>query len=201
MSLVRAAFGLILVPATLIVLAPAPSAFAAEGEMARHHFTLGAGYAQHTAEEFDAGGLNPGAQGQFAYRYSVTPRLDLSIDGRSVMASEDVDLGGGETGQLSHTTAYFGPGLRFGGTTGSVRPYVQANVYFARETVRLEMDGGGTDASETGAGFGIAGGADIRLSNLLSLPIEATFLYSKPASDASSLGMQAGLTFNFGMMP
>ena len=199
MSLARAALGLILVPATLIVLAPAPSALAAEGEALRHHVTLSAGYAQHLANEFD-GGLKHCAQGQFAYRYSVTPKVDLSIDGRSVMASEDVDVSG-TPGTFSHTTSYFGPGARFGGTTGNVRPYMQANVFFARETVRIEVDGSGSDASESGAGFGIMGGADIRLSTLLSLPIEASFLYAKPANDTSSLGVQAGVTFNFGIMP
>jgi hypothetical protein len=117
-----------------------------------------------------------------------------------VIASQDINVLG-EDGTFTHTTSYFGPGVRFAGATGGVRPFVQANVYFARETVRIEFGNAGSDASENGAGFGIAGGADIRLSRLLSLPIEANYLYAKPENDASSLGMLIGLTFNFGVMP
>jgi outer membrane protein with beta-barrel domain len=201
MSLVRAALGLILVPATLVVLAPTPCALAAESTPARHHFTLGLGYGQHTAEQFEVDNLKSGIQGQFGYRYSVTPKLDLTFDGRSLTASDEFEDTNGDTWTYSHTAAYFGPGVRYGGTTGNVRPYMQANVFFAKETVRLESGDFGSDASESGAGFGLAGGADIRLSNLLSMPIEANFLYAKPENDVSSLGIQAGLTFNFGMMP
>ncbi len=182
------------------VAAPPRPAQAAEDGPRRHHITLGAGYARHLADEFEDDGLEDCVSGQFAYRYSVTPTLDLALDGRSVTATEDVQVLG-EDGEFSHTSSYFGPGVRFNGAAGSVRPFLQVNVFFARETVRLEVGNSGSDASENGAGFGVAGGADIRLSRLLSLPIEANFLYAKPENDLTSLGMQVGLTFNFGVMP
>lgn len=200
MPFARPAFVLTLAAAGLTLLASAPRALAAEAEAKRHHLTLGAGYARHLDDSFKEDDLQDCASGQFAYRYTVSPHVDLAIEGRSVMASQDVVVLL-ENGEFSHTASYFGPGVRFQGAAGSVQPYVQASVYFARETVRLDVGNTGTDTSEDGVGFGVAGGADIRLSRLLSLPIEVNYLYAKPENDVSSLGLQLGLTFNFGRMP
>jgi len=41
-----------------------------------------------------------------------------------------------------------------------------------------------------------------RLSRLLSLPLELSYMYGKPEDlDVSSLGMSVGLTFNFTPLP
>jgi hypothetical protein len=170
----------------------------------RHHLTLGLGFARHVSDDFEDAGLETGLQGQVAYRYSVSRHYDVCLEGRSFWTSdEEVFTEPGGTGALrnEHETLYFGPGVRWSSGDGPVRPYVQANVYYARETLRIELDGQGGDATEDGAGFGLAAGADIHLSRMFSLPVEANFLYAKPERDVSSLGMQAGITYNFVPLP
>lgn len=44
-------------------------------------------------------------------------------------------------------------------------------------------------------------GADIRASNLISIPIQGEFVYAKPADDVTGVGVSVGITFNFGGLP
>jgi hypothetical protein len=118
------------------------------------------------------------------------------------MASDEVfDEDFGIDVEYEHDTSYFGPGVRWSSGEGSVRPYLQANVFFVTETARVDFGEFSSEVDEDGAGLGLMGGADIRLSRLLSLPLEASYLYGKPESDVSSLGMSVGLTFNFTPLP
>jgi len=190
--------------ALLVALSAPALALAAPHEPMRHHLTLGYGFARHISDDFEDTGLETGGVGQFAYRYSLNPGWDLALDWRSVNTSdESVETGGGTPFEIDyeHRVAYFGPGVRWSSGSGSVRPYLQANVFFVTETLRVEIDGIGGDASEEDAGFGLMGGADIRLSQLLSIPLEVSYLYGKPDLDVSSLGMSVGLTFNFKPLP
>jgi hypothetical protein len=41
-------------------------------------------------------------------------------------------------------------------------------------------------------------GAEIRASNLISIPIQGEFVYAKPADDVTGVGASVGITFNFG---
>ena len=170
----------------------------------RHHLTLGLGFARHVSDDFEDAGLETGLQGQIAYRYSLGRRYDLCLEGRSFWTSDEevfTEPGGTNSVRNEHETLYFGPGLRWSGGDGPVRPYLQGSVYYMRETMRFELDGQGGDASQDGAGFGLVAGADIHLSQMFSLPVEANFLYGKPERDVSSLGMQAGITYNFVPLP
>lgn len=101
---------------------------------------------------------------------------------------------------LTLTTSYFGPGLRLVSPTEGLRPFVQGNFFVATEEINAEENNVKVSTSKTGVGFGISAGVDIRASNLLSVPIEANFMYGKPSDDISGLGLSAGLTFNFGGM-
>jgi hypothetical protein len=170
----------------------------------RHHATLGLGFARHVSDDFEDAGLETGLQGQIAYRYSLSRSVDVCLEGRSFWTSdEEVSTEPGGTSELrnEHETLYFGPGIRWSAGGGAVRPYLQGNVYYTRETLRIELDGQGGDESEDGAGFGLMAGVDIHLSQMFSLPVEANFLYGKPERDVSSLGMQAGITLNFQPLP
>lgn len=196
----------LLVAAIVTAAALAPVvALAATHEPMRHHITLAFGFGQHLSDDFDDTDLDMAGMGQFAYRYSLNRSVDLSIDGRSIMASDEAQIGIGGTfyeAELEHETSYFGPGVRWSSGEGGVRPYLQANVFFVEETATSRIDNVSTSVSESGAGFGLMGGVDIRLSRLLSLPVELNYLYAKPADvDVSSLGMSVGLTFNFTPLP
>ncbi len=173
---------------------------AAPYEPMRNHITLGLGVARHLSDDFEDSGLETGGLGQLSYRYSLNRSWDLCIDGRSLMSGDEItdDTGGFPIEvDVTHDASYFGPGVRWSSGEGSVRPYLQANVFFVTETLRYDFGDISTDADEDGAGFGLMGGADIRLSRLLSLPLEVSYLYGKPENDVSSLGMSVGLTFNF----
>jgi hypothetical protein len=69
-----------------------------------------------------------------------------------------------------------------------------------REEVKGESGNVTVTSHDDSAGFGISGGVDIRGGNLLSIPIEVNYMYGKPSDDVSGIGVNVGLTFNFGML-
>ncbi len=183
------------------VLALASPASAVDTTPMRHHLTLGLGVAQQLSDDFDDTGVETGALGQFAYRYSLNRSIDLTLDGRSVFASDDAVVPVLGDVDVEHESSWFGPGVRWNGGTGAVRPYLQANVFFVTEQLTFDAGDVETSTDETDAGFGVMGGVDIRLGRLLSLPLEVAYLYGKPENDVSALGMSVGLTFNFTPLP
>ena len=186
-----AALALLLVPAL-----PVPS----RAENHRHHLGLALGYQKLLSDDLkdetvDLDFTNAGF-GAIAYRYSVLPNLDLSLDLRSTVSFQtvsDVDL--------TLTTSFFGPGIRLISPNEGTRPFVQANFFAVSEDIELEQGGVKISGSESDVGFGICGGVDLRASNLISIPIEVNYMYGKPADDISGVGINVGLTFNFGQMP
>ena len=82
-----------------------------------------------------------------------------------------------------------------------IRPFIQANIFLVNEKAEVEQGGFKVSGSDSGAGFGISAGVDIPASKLLSIPIEADYMYGKPSDDVSGIGVNVGLTFNFGQMP
>jgi hypothetical protein len=183
---------------------------AAQAENKKHHLSLGLGYQKYLSDdmkpvididpgpatdlrEFDF--TNAGA-GFFAYRLSIKPNLDFTVDSRAAISSEDV-FGT----DVTVTTTYFGPGLRFISSKEGIRPYFQANFLVVSEELEIDLGNNNSfNSSETGVGFGVSAGIDIRGGNLLSIPIEAFYVYGKPEDDVSSVGVCAGLTFNFGTL-
>jgi outer membrane protein with beta-barrel domain len=181
----------------------------AQAENRKHHLSLTFGYFKYLSDDLKPSvDIDPGAgttmvgadftnggSGALAYRLSLKPNLDLTLDAFGIVSQDD--LGGVD---ITLSTSYFGPGIRLISPSEGMRPYVQANFYFVSEDLELEYSGITISGSESGVGFGISGGVDIRASNLISIPVEAHYLYSKPEDDVSGIGASVGLTFNFGMM-
>lgn len=170
---------------------------AASAELHKHHITLAVGYQKYISDDLkdDATGVdftNAGV-GTLAYRFSLQPGLDLCLDSKAAASSDEL-LGA----DLTLTNTYFGPGIRFSGKSEGTTPYLQANIYLVSEEVEAEQNGVTVSASETGVGFGAALGVDIRASNLISIPIQAEFIYAKPEDDVTGIGASVGVTFNFG---
>ena len=179
-------------------------------ENKKHHLTLAIGYHKYLSDDTKPTiDLDPGpgtnvrefnfsdaGAGTFAYRLSLKPNLDLTFDSRAAVSSQEV-LGS----DVTLTTTYFGPGFRFISPREGIRPYFQASFLIISEELEVELTNSSTfNSSETGVGFGVSGGIDIRGGNLLSIPVEAYYVYGKPEDDVSALGVCAGLTFNFGTL-
>ena len=172
-------------------------ASSAQAANKKHHITLALGYERLLSSDLkdDASGVDfrNAGYGATAYRFSVKPNLDLTLDAR---ATESKDTSGGLDLKLTNT--YFGPGIRVVSPKEGTRPYVQANFFLVREEVEVSSGGVTITGHDNGAGFGLSAGIDIRAGNLLSVPVEANYMYGKPGDNISGVGINAGLTFNFG---
>lgn len=166
----------------------------------RHHIGLVIGYAKLLSDDLkdDSSGLDwsNSAHAAATYRFSVNPNLDLAVESRATFSTQTVN---GVDVNLSNT--YFGPGIRVIAPQGKIKLFLQGNIYFVSEEIEFVQGNTKLSGNETDVGFGINGGIDIRLGRLLSLPVEANFLYAKPADNISAFGISAGLNFNFGRMP
>ena len=164
-----------------------------------HHIGLALGYQKLLSDDLkdDSIGLDFTNAGfaNISYRYSLLPNLDLALDLRgtaSVQTVSGVDL--------SLLNSFFGPGVRLVSPNEGARPFVQANFFLVDEEIELERNGTKVSFSENGVGFGVCAGVDLRASNLISIPIEANYMYGKPSDDVSGIGINVGITFNFGTM-
>jgi outer membrane protein with beta-barrel domain len=179
----------------LILLFVLPGAGRAENH--KHHLGFALGYEKHLSDDLkdESNGIDytDAGYGAVAYRLSVLSNLDVTLDARGTTHSDNI--GGVD---LTLSTGFFGPGLRLISPNEGLRPYVQANFFLVSESVESEQAGVKISEDESGVGFGISSGVDIRLSNLLALPIEMNYMYGKPADDISGIGANVGLTFNFG---
>jgi hypothetical protein len=167
---------------------------------ARHHITIGAGYTKLLSDDVkdDSIGVDfsNAANGVLAYRYTLNSAIDLTIDSRGTASNQTV-----QGVDLWLLNSFFGPGVRWNPAIGGARVYLQGNFFLVSEEIEAEQGGVRVSSSESGTGFGIAGGVDIPLSSLLSLPLEANYNYAKPADDVSGFGFTIALAFNFGQMP
>ena len=165
----------------------------------RHHITLGIGYTKMLSDDFKDEASNVdltnAANAELAYRYSLNSQCDLSIDSRATASAETY-----QGVDLTATVSYFGPGLRFR-PAGAAPLYLQGNVFFVNEEAEAQQGNLTYKVTDSGIGFGVMGGVDLRISSLLSVPIEMNYLYAKPADDTSGLGFTVGLAWNFGQMP
>jgi hypothetical protein len=163
----------------------------------KHHLGLALGYEKHLSDDLkdtSAGvDFTSAGYGSLQYRFSIQRNLDLTLDARGTTHSDDF---GGIKYTL--TNGFWGPGIRVISPNEGMRPYVQANFLFVREELKAENGGVSVTGHDNGAGFGVCGGVDIRGGDLLSIPIEVNYMYGKPSDDVSGIGINAGLTFNFG---
>ena len=163
----------------------------------RHHLSLGFGYTRLLSSDLKDSTLgvdftNAG-NGGLAYRYSITPMVDLTIDSDATVSMDTV-LGV----DLTLRNSYFGPGVRWYPTAASPRPFLQGNVFLVEEKAEAERGGAKISNSKSGGGFGLAGGVDLKASRLISIPLTVQYLYGKPADDVSGLGFNVAIAFNFG---
>lgn len=119
-----------------------------------------------------------------AFRASLGGGFDLSLDLRRLRIPRESEV---------QQAVWFGPGVRHTGGAGSVRSFVQANVFAIKETLEGNPYPGDT---QTGEGLGLVAGADIRLSDLVSIPVEASLLVETSDNGTSVLGVQAGLALH-----
>lgn len=178
---------------------------AASAENRKHHISLNFGYQKFLSDDLkptvDLGGgptqldfTNAGVA-TLAYRFSLRPNLDLTLDARAAASMDEV---GGIDVTLSNS--YFGPGIRLVGQGEGARPFVQASFFLVSEEVEFEYQDVTVSADDSGIGFGVFAGVDIRASNLISIPIQGEFVYAKPEDDVSGIGATIGITFNFGQL-
>jgi hypothetical protein len=168
----------------------------AKAELKRNHITIGVGYQGYFSDDLKGGGLDfsNSELGTLAYRLTLSPKFDLTFDAIGTTSTE-TDAGS----DITVNVGFFGPGVRYIAPHEGVRPYVQANIFIVGEDFSVQSGNTTYNSNtESSAGFGASAGVDIRASNLLSIPVQAQYLYGKPADNLSSLGFLVGLTFNFG---
>jgi hypothetical protein len=171
----------------------APGAASAQ---TRHHIWFGLGYSNLPSDDLKDETIgvdfSNAANGVLAYRYTLNPQFDITVDSRGTVSTDKV-----QGVDLTLMGSFFGPGVRW--HPGS-NLYVQANFFAVSEHVEAEQNGVKISGSDSGTGFGLSGGLDIPMTPLLSLPIELNYNYGKPGDDISGLGGTIGLAFNFGQM-
>lgn len=142
-----------LLAAALLVCVLAPHASAANH---RHHISLMIGYQKYLNDDLkpvvDLGGgptqldFTDAGVATLAYRLSIRPNLDLTVDARGVASRDEV---GGVDVTLANS--YFGPGLRLVGPNEGVRPFVQASFFIVSEELEFEYENVRVTASESGS--------------------------------------------------
>jgi outer membrane protein with beta-barrel domain len=181
------------------LLVPLLLAGSASAENAKHHITLGLGYQKYLGQNLKSDEMGVdftnAAWGTVSYRFSVRPDLDLTLDTRGAVSTDQF-----QGVDLTLTSSYFGPGIRLIAANEGTRPYVQANIYSVSEEIELERNGAKISSSKSAVGFGACAGVDIRGGRLLSIPLEVGYTYSKPADVLRGINASVGLTFNFGRL-
>jgi opacity protein-like surface antigen len=128
-------------------------------------------------------------------RHSRTPNIDLIFDLHGWRGSSGKDILAAKV-----TVTALGIGLRFTDyqLSGTVLPYLQAGCYDITERVSVTGVGQTVSDDASALGFGIDVGVEVRLSRLISVPVEAMYLYGKPGDDVSAFGVATGISFNWG---
>ena len=190
--------------ATVIASAPAaaqprPSDVIPEQELRVHHIGIKMGLLNPSTDVVNLGDPLLALEGNtfmwvLNYRYSLSDFIDLSGDIRS--------WGGPWTtpeSQHFRLGVYsIGPGVRVYGlkrtTDRRVMPYFQGNIYFVQEELTVSER-----RIDHGIGFGLGGGMDLRISRLISIPIEATYVGTSgdDTADLSGFGLSVGVNFSF----
>jgi len=156
--------------------------------LGRHHISFSwYGYSRTMNEHLKLSYLDArsGEGGFFNYRYSFNEHIDLAVDGRAHISDASDDS---VKYFVKSELYYSGFGVRYNfHPRWRIFPYVQANIYETEAKINARSTYYLYQALNTfwgyngnGWGAGINGGAEIRLGKLISIPIEVTYIYSKP---------------------
>ncbi len=166
-------------------------------QFARHHIGIELGYFKAVSGDlkFDDLDFTNAALVDLQYRFSLNELLDLAADLRNWSSYQD--LGGAS---MTVNSSFFGGGVRVNVPGKAARPYLQVNFYAVTERASGEYEyyRFETDIGKTALGFGINGGVDVDVTDLISIPIEVMYLFGEPGDDVSGIGFALGLNFNFG---
>ena len=139
--------------------------------------------------------LRDAFNGAWSLRHALDQKVDFTIDLDWMTANstpirfDDADF--------VLATVLVGPGVRYYPTRSSLRPFVQANVFYVSESISLRQFGTWFSAQKRGAGFGLAGGIELLASRRFSVPIVVQYHYARPADDVSGISCMLGGSFNF----
>ena len=133
----------------------------------------------------------------FNFRYSLTPVVSLVIDFRTwLLGGGTIDLPAVDLG-----SSFFGIGIRVNGKYKRVKPFLQVSTYLVTENVDFEsgISENGNIFSEDGIGIGLSTGLDIKVSELISIPVEIIYIGTDgdDIDNLSGYGLSAGVSFNF----
>lgn len=167
----------------------------------------------HVRLKDDTWDLTNAGLGNFNFRYSASRSVDLVFD--SLTWGTDYSAGNDKYKVMNR---FWGIGIRINGNSTVVNPFVQGLYFLVQEdkdiTIEIisERDSVGNliygtheyNVEHTDAGFSINGGIDIKVSELISIPIEVTFLktssgYGNPLTrkdDLSGFGLSIGVNLN-----
>jgi len=133
----------------------------------------------------------------YNFRYSLTPVVSLVIDFRTwLLGGGTIDLPAVDLG-----SSFFGIGIRVNGKYKQVKPFLQVSTYLVTENVDFEsgISENGNIFSEDGIGIGLSTGLDIKVSELISIPVEIIYIGTDgdDIDNLSGYGLSAGVSFNF----
>jgi len=160
---------------------PTPSIDVSNRPYKRYHIGIQAGFYKAVL-----GGVN--------FRYSSTPVVSLVIDSRTWGSSDrSIDV----------TSSFFGIGIRINGKDEQVKPFLQVSTYLVTENVEKQADFGSNILSENGIGIGLSTGLDIKVSELISIPVEINYIGTDgdDMDNLSWFGLSVGVSFNFWRIP
>ena len=115
----------------------------------------------------------------YNFRCSLTPVVSLVIDFRTTHLQQSQVV----------TSRFTGIGIRVNGKDGQVKPFLQVSTYLV-----TEEDYGGH-----GIGIGLSTGLDIKVSELISSPVEIIYIGTDgdDMDNLSWFGLSAGVSFNY----
>lgn len=183
----------------------------------RHHVTIGAGFTTITDEFSSWHALNQPDDGtllQLGYRYSISSKIDLGLTVQSTRGSSTATSSFPDTQyEVTHLreTQLLGPTARWTPLRGFARPFLELTVSYVRDQIRNDVDWVGIQSSgsevfvsfgrgkdpEDGVGVALAGGAELTLSPLVSVPIKVSYMRSSLEDELEQFGVQAGISMNF----
>jgi hypothetical protein len=170
-------------------------------ELKKHHIGIQVGIFNPSSDVIEFRNLDLDVEGNTGlgilnYRYSLNPFIDFALDIRAWAALWIIPL---TSQEIELTSGFVGLGIRLNGmnrTKGKkIIPYLQGNIYSVQEELKFWT------LTENGIGFGLSlsGGIDLKISHLISIPIEATYIGTSgdDIDDLSGFGLSVGVNFNF----